>query len=184
LIFLVFYIHFTLENPSLLPKDYVANPIRDIVPVDTATLSKTRSRSPSPTKLTSTSSVNQGNDPMTGTVSDSEEHLDDRSSAVTTVIPSVPPKKREKEIPKEVSQEPTQDSQVIFLLINSYIYLFISLWKQDKLWRYVCHVQNLFIKIYISAQNVKEIFMVDLLQKDVEVGLGMMYPFDTVRCVH
>jgi hypothetical protein len=38
------------------------------------------------------------------------------------------------------------------------------------------------MKIYTSAQNVMVIFMVEVLQKDVEVGLEMMIPRDTARC--
>jgi hypothetical protein len=106
LFFLILY-SFTIENP--LPTEYLQNPIRDLIPVDSATQPNTRSRSPSPVGLPITSPGDQEKEKQAH--SDSEEHLDDRRSNVT----SVPPKKRDIPVTKETSQEPSQESQVIFL---------------------------------------------------------------------
>jgi hypothetical protein len=93
-----------------LPSDYLQNPIRDLITVDSAAQQTSRSRSPSPTKghISSTGIEEQE---KSGSHSEEEQPLDDRRSNVS----SIPPKKRDIPVTKEVSQEPSQESQVIFL---------------------------------------------------------------------
>jgi hypothetical protein len=103
-----------------LPVDYTQNPIRDIITIEQPTSQQsTRSRSPSPSSVHKSPTGDQEIDKTSHSHSDEEQPLDDRRSNVS----SVPPKKRDITVP-QVSQEPSQESQVIFLYIKSFM-LFI-----------------------------------------------------------